>query len=100
MKSDIDIIKIGKDLISEQLNSLTQLRQRLDKEFVEIVHLIYNCKGRVIIIGLGKSGIIGRKISATLNSTGTLSFFIHASDALHGDLGNINYEDIVLFQDN
>jgi len=97
MKSDIDILKIGQDLIDEQLDALTALKNRLNDNFIKIVELMSNCRGRIIIIGLGKSGIIGRKISATLNSTGTFSSFIHASDALHGDLGNINYQDIVLF---
>jgi arabinose-5-phosphate isomerase len=97
MNQVIDIIKTAKKLIKDQLVSLTSLADGVDQNFARIVELIYKCKGRLIIIGLGKSGIIGRKISATLNSTGTSSFFIHASDALHGDSGNINIEDIVLF---
>ena len=97
MKKDIDIIQIGKDLISDQLVSLQELITHVDDSFEKVVKLIANNSGRLIIIGLGKSGIIGRKIVATLNSTGTLSSFIHASDALHGDLGNINHKDIVLF---
>ena len=97
MKKDIDIIQIGKDLISDQLVSLQKLITHVDDSFEKVVKLIANNSGRLIIIGLGKSGIIGRKIVATLNSTGTLSSFIHASDALHGDLGNINHKDIVLF---
>tara|TARA_B100000427_G_scaffold325450_1_gene332332 strand:- start:771 stop:1736 length:966 start_codon:yes stop_codon:yes gene_type:complete len=97
MKKDIDIIQIGKDLISNQLVSLQKLITHVDDSFEKVVKLIANNSGRLIIIGLGKSGIIGRKIVATLNSTGTLSSFIHASDALHGDLGNINHKDIVLF---
>ena len=97
MKKHIDIIQIGKDLIADQLISLQKLITHIDDSFQKVVELISNNSGRLIIIGLGKSGIIGRKIVATLNSTGTLSSFIHASDALHGDLGNINYKDIVLF---
>ena len=97
MKHDIDILKTAKDLIGEQLISLSKLSENLNQDFIRIVQLIYSSRGRLIIVGLGKSGIIGRKISATLNSTGTLSSFIHASDALHGDSGNINNEDIVLF---
>ena len=100
MKKDIDIIQIGKDLIADQLVSLQKLITHIDDAFQKVVELISNNSGRLIIIGLGKSGIIGRKIVATLNSTGTLSSFIHASDALHGDLGNINYKDIVLFISN
>ena len=97
MKADIDILKEAKHVIDEQLNSLISLRDRLGTHFIDVVELVSNCQGRLIIIGLGKSGIIGRKISATLNSTGTSSSFIHASDALHGDSGNINKKDIVLF---
>ena len=97
MGKDIDIIQTAKILISEQIDSLNALNNRINHNFKNIVELIANHRGRVVIIGLGKSGIIGRKIAATLNSTGTLSSFIHASDALHGDLGNIDSQDIVLF---
>ena len=97
MKQDIDFIKLGKDIISDQLKSLKNLQDQIDVEFADVVNLIFNSSGRLIIIGLGKSGIIGRKISATLNSTGTPSSFIHASDALHGDLGSLGLQDIVLF---
>ncbi len=97
MKKDIDIVKIGKNVIVDQLDSLIELRDRIGDNFKNVVELIINCSGRLIIIGLGKSGIIGRKISATLNSTGTVSSFIHASDALHGDSGHIKPNDIVLF---
>ncbi|MAQ31676.1 MAG: D-arabinose 5-phosphate isomerase [Flavobacteriales bacterium] len=97
MKQDIDFIKLGKDIISEQLKSLKHLQDQINVEFADVVNLIFNSSGRLMIIGLGKSGIIGRKISATLNSTGTLSSFIHASDALHGDLGSLVLQDIVLF---
>ena len=97
MKNDIDIVQIGKDLITEESNALIKLRDRLDSSFNSAVNLISKSKGRVIIIGLGKSGIIGRKIAATFNSTGTIASFIHASDALHGDLGSLELQDIVLF---
>tara|TARA_Y100001968_G_scaffold306695_1_gene323744 strand:- start:4590 stop:5555 length:966 start_codon:yes stop_codon:yes gene_type:complete len=97
MKKNVDIIQIGKNLISEQLNSINKLIDRIDVTFQSIVELISNNSGKLVLIGLGKSGIIGRKIAATLNSTGTLASFIHASEALHGDLGNIHNNDIVLF---
>ena len=100
MKHSIDIIKVGKELINDQLSELSKLSDNLGQDFVNVIESILNCQGRLIIIGLGKSGIIGRKISATLNSTGTLSSFIHASDALHGDSGNINFNDIVMFVSN
>ena len=97
MKKHIDIIQTAKKLIEDQLISLNALKERIDQDFSIIVDLIAKHPGRLIIIGLGKSGIIGKKIAATLNSTGTLASFIHASDALHGDMGNINSNDIVLF---
>jgi len=100
MKHGIDIIKVAKELINDQLQELTKLYNSIGHDFINVVDIITNCQGRLIIIGLGKSGIIGRKISATLNSTGTLSSFIHASDALHGDSGNINFNDIVMFISN
>ena len=100
MKHGIDIIKVAKELINDQLQELTKLYNTIGNDFINIVDAITNCQGRLIIIGLGKSGIIGRKIAATLNSTGTLSSFIHASDALHGDSGNINFNDIVMFISN
>tara|TARA_B100001250_G_scaffold414176_1_gene451091 strand:- start:2475 stop:3440 length:966 start_codon:yes stop_codon:yes gene_type:complete len=97
MGKDIDIIQTAKILIREQIDSLHTLKDRINHSFKNIVELIANHSGRLVIIGLGKSGIIGRKIAATLNSTGTLASFIHASDALHGDLGNIDSQDIILF---
>ncbi|MAQ47661.1 MAG: D-arabinose 5-phosphate isomerase [Flavobacteriales bacterium] len=100
MKHGIDIIKVAKELINDQLLELRKLSDNLEQDFVDVIEALSNCQGRLIIIGLGKSGIIGRKISATLNSTGTFSSFIHASDALHGDAGNINFNDIVMFISN
>ena len=97
MGKDINIMTTAKNVINDQVASLNNLKTRIDDNFKNIVELIASYSGRLIIIGLGKSGIIGRKIAATLNSTGTLSSFIHASDALHGDLGNIDVQDIVLF---
>ena len=100
MKHGIDIIKVAKELIKDQLTELSKLGDNLGQDFVNVIESVSSCQGRLIIVGLGKSGIIGRKISATLNSTGTLSSFIHASDALHGDSGNINFNDIVMFISN
>lgn len=90
-----NIIETGKEVIQIEIEALKGLIERLDKNFEEIVKLIVNSKGRVIISGVGKSGIIARKIVATLNSTGTPAFFLHPSDAIHGDLGMVREEDIV-----
>jgi arabinose-5-phosphate isomerase len=73
-----------------------ELREFIDDSFVEIVHLIDTMKGRLVVSGIGKSAIIGQKIVATLNSTGTPSIFMHAADAIHGDLGMVQQDDIVM----
>tara|TARA_B110000444_G_scaffold130275_1_gene122536 strand:+ start:141 stop:1106 length:966 start_codon:yes stop_codon:yes gene_type:complete len=97
MNFDIDILEIAKQSVRDQIDSLSMLHTKIDERFVNCVKLISSGSGRLITIGLGKSGIIAQKIAATLNSTGTLSSFIHASDAQHGDLGGIGVDDIVLF---
>lgn len=79
-----------------EAESILKLTERIDSHFVELVQLIFNCEGRVIIGGIGKSGIIARKIVATLNSTGTRSIFLHPVEAMHGDLGMVSANDIFL----
>ncbi|MCF1191203.1 KpsF/GutQ family sugar-phosphate isomerase [Mangrovimonas sp. AS39] len=79
-----------------ETEAISNLSQLLDQDFAEAVQLIYNSKGRVIITGVGKSAIIATKIVATLNSTGTPSVFMHAADAIHGDLGLILEDDVVI----
>ena len=85
----------NKTIIDESL-AISKLADFVDESFAEAVELIYNSKGRVIITGIGKSAIIANKIVATLNSTGTPSVFMHAADAIHGDLGLILKEDVVI----
>jgi arabinose-5-phosphate isomerase len=89
------IIQYGKQTIYEEINEVSKLADYIDDAFVEVVHLILSSKGRVIMSGIGKSAIIGQKIVATLNSTGTPAIFMHAADAIHGDLGIIQKDDIV-----
>ena len=84
------------DVIEKEAQAVHNLKSYINNEFVEILNLIYNSKGRLIITGIGKSAIIGTKIVATLNSTGTPAIFMHAADAIHGDLGMIQSNDIVL----
>lgn len=91
-----DIIDIGKKIINVEIQGLQQLEASLDAEFVQACELIKSCKGRVIVTGMGKSGHVANKIAATLASTGTPAFFVHPAEALHGDLGMITKEDIVL----
>lgn len=79
-----------------EAEGILQLADRIDEAFVEMVELIYNSTGRLIIAGIGKSGIVGRKIVATLNSTGTRSLFLHPVEAMHGDLGIVSKDDIFI----
>ena len=82
--------------IKDEANAIANLVNSVNNDFLKCVDLILQSKGRVIITGIGKSAIIGQKIVATLNSTGTPSIFMHAADAIHGDLGTIRKEDVVL----
>lgn len=95
MNSD-EILQLAKDTIFTQSNSIKGLASLLTSDFSEVVQQIYFSKGRVIITGIGKSAIIANKIVATLNSTGTPAIFMHAADAIHGDLGSILKDDVVI----
>ena len=94
------LIEIAKAVIQTEADSVLLLKNRIDQKFDEICHLIRSCKGKVILIGMGKSGHIARKIASTLASTGTPSFYLHPGEAGHGDLGMIESEDIVLLISN
>jgi arabinose-5-phosphate isomerase len=89
-------LRIGKKVISIEAEAVSLLEKRLDANFSKAIDLIYGSKGRVIVTGLGKSGAIGRKITATLTSTGTASYFLHAAEGAHGDLGMVTRDDIVI----
>lgn len=91
-----EIIEKGKKVIKIEGNAIQSLVDNVDSEFVKAVRLISDCKGRVIISGIGKSGIIARKIVSTMNSTGTPALFLHPSDAVHGDVGIMRKEDVVI----
>ena len=90
------IIEVGKRVIKIETDALIDLVERLDDSFVKATELIYNSKGRVIVTGVGKSGAIARKITSTLTSTGTTSYFLHAAEGSHGDLGMVHRDDIVI----
>ena len=92
----IDIKDVAKKVIADEAKAIQSLVDFIDDDFEKVVNLIYNSKGRVIITGIGKSAIIAQKIVATLNSTGTPSVFMHAADAIHGDLGMICLDDVVI----
>ena len=96
MRSKIDIKKIGKNAINNELLAVQGLLDSVNDEFVRAVNLIFKSEGRVIVTGIGKSAIIAHKIVATFNSTGTPSIFLHAADAIHGDLGIVRKEDVVI----
>ncbi|MEE8388156.1 MAG: KpsF/GutQ family sugar-phosphate isomerase [Acidiferrobacterales bacterium] len=88
--------KLGKNVIALEAEAVAALSDRINSEFVRACETILNCTGRVVVVGMGKSGHIGGKIAATLASTGTPAFFVHPGEASHGDLGMITPDDIVL----
>nr|WP_240491698.1 KpsF/GutQ family sugar-phosphate isomerase [Flavivirga aquatica] len=96
MKDQNSIINIAKQTIKMESEAILNLSTLITNDFAEATELIYKSKGRVIITGIGKSAIIANKIVATLNSTGTPSVFMHAADAIHGDLGLILKDDVVI----
>ena len=93
---DLEILRDAYQVIDDEVEALIDLKQYLKEDFIEVVNKILHCKGRVILTGIGKSGHICKKISATLSSTGTSSFFMHATEAFHGDLGMIRNDDLVI----
>ena len=96
MKSSIQIKKIAQEVIKIEYNSIKNLLDRIDDSFIAAVELISSCNGRLIVAGVGKSANISSKLVATFNSTGQPSVFLHAADAIHGDLGNVQNGDIVI----
>ena len=96
MTKDKGIIDIARQVIDDEVEALVGLKDYIDENFEEIIEVICECKGRLIFTGIGKSGHISKKISATLSSTGTSSFFMHSTEAFHGDLGMIQSDDIVV----
>ncbi|PKL50876.1 MAG: KpsF/GutQ family sugar-phosphate isomerase [Planctomycetes bacterium HGW-Planctomycetes-1] len=89
-------LEYARQVINAEAKGVAKMAELVDKTFADAAELIYNCKGAVIVTGIGKAGIVGRKISATLASTGTPSHFLHPAEAVHGDLGRLRKGDIVL----
>ena len=89
-------IQIGKRVITTEIQGLEQVINDLDQEFAKALDILATCTGRIVITGVGKSGLVGRKIAATLSSTGTPSFFLHPVEGAHGDLGMIREEDVII----
>lgn len=100
MQKECDLILIGKQIIEDEINGLKDLEKSIDSNFYKIIKKIIDNNGRLILSGMGKSGYVARKISSTLSSTGTPSFFIHPAEAGHGDLGMITKNDIVVLLSN
>jgi arabinose-5-phosphate isomerase len=94
MKSDI--LQRAAEVLRIEAKGILSLIERLDENFLRAVEVLQGCRGKVVVTGMGKSGLICRKIAATLASTGTPSFFLHSGDALHGDLGMVMKDDVVL----
>ena len=90
------LIKKAKEVLSIESKAVAALTRSIDKKFIKAVELLYKCRGRVIVTGIGKSGIIARKISATMASTGTPAIFLHPTEGLHGDLGTVLSSDVVI----
>ena len=94
--TDEQIINKGKEVITIEATAVSGLLKSINIEFIKAVKILLGCKGRVVFTGMGKSGLIARKIVSTLNSTGTASIYLHPADALHGDLGMVRKEDVVI----
>ena len=92
----VDFQALGSEVIATELAEITALQSRIDKSFADACELLLNCKGRIVVTGMGKSGHIGGKIAATLASTGSPAFFVHPGEASHGDLGMITKNDVVI----
>ena len=94
------VLTLAKQVIASEITSLQLMHGRINDEFVNAISIVQQSQGRLILIGMGKSGIIGKKIAATLASTGTPSFFVHPGEAFHGDLGMIEPQDVALLISN
>ena len=96
MKKNDKIIELASQIIENEANAIIGLRSRIDDNFQNAVKMMLECNGNLVFSGIGKSAIIAQKIVATMNSTGTTAVFMHAADAIHGDLGIIREGDIVV----
>src|SRR5215472_8712513 len=96
----VNVLSLARRVLTIEADAIARLADRLRDEFVAAVALILDCRGRVVVSGIGKSGHIARKVAATLASTGTPAFFVHPAEASHGDLGMITPDDIVMMLSN
>src|SRR5829696_5972449 len=94
--AELDEVREAREVIRHEAHVLQELSRRIDGTFSEAVALLRECTGTVVVTGMGKAGLIGRKIAATLSSTGTRAMFLHPSEAVHGDVGCVCGDDVVL----
>ncbi|SPP99694.1 Arabinose 5-phosphate isomerase KdsD [Candidatus Sulfobium mesophilum] len=94
--SQMEIIEIARKVLRTEAEAVASLIEKLDSNFEKVIDLIYDCHGRVIVTGMGKSGLVGKKVAATLASTGTPAFFMHPAEASHGDLGMVTSDDVII----
>ena len=92
----MSVIEEAKRVLKVEAQSILDLAERIDEDFAQAVELLYHCKGRVVLMGMGKSGLVGRKIASTFASTGTPAFFLHPAEGVNGDFGMLAKEDVVI----
>ncbi|MCL0066931.1 KpsF/GutQ family sugar-phosphate isomerase [Thermodesulfovibrionales bacterium] len=95
-----DIREIGKKVLKIEADAVSAMAERLDSHFESVVDIISRSRGRMVVTGIGKSGLVGKKVAATLSSTGTPAFFLHPAEASHGDIGMVTSDDIIIFVSN
>lgn len=100
LASDFDFQAVGREVLKTEREGLEQLDQYINGDFTRACEKIFACTGKVVVMGMGKSGHIGRKMAATFASTGTPAFFVHPGEASHGDLGMVSRQDIVILISN
>ncbi|MDR0521254.1 MAG: KpsF/GutQ family sugar-phosphate isomerase [Planctomycetaceae bacterium] len=91
-----DVLSLGKQILRQEARSIQELADNLDARFLQAVYRILCCEGNIVVCGIGKAGLVGQKVSATLSSTGSPSHFLHPAEAIHGDLGKIKAGDVLL----
>ncbi len=92
----MNYIELSRSVFKQEITELEKVSARIGKEMIEVVELIYECPGKIVVTGIGKTGLIGKKIAASLASTGTPAIFMNATDAIHGDLGMVHRDDVVI----
>lgn len=96
LRSPLEQIRFAREILREEANAILTLSDRLGDDFCQAIDLLFHCQGSVLVAGIGKAGLVGQKVAATLASTGTRSHFLHPAEAMHGDLGRIHRDDCLL----